>query len=45
MVSCDEQPPCEFYEEKAKLIVEVISESTEFKDRLEKIQHRKNLCG
>lgn len=37
LVSCDENPPSDYYEDKPKLIVEVLSESTESKDRLEKL--------
>jgi Uma2 family endonuclease len=37
MVSCDEQPPSEYYEKNPRLIVEVSSDSTESKDRLEKL--------
>ena len=35
MVSCDDQPPSEYYEEKPVLIVEVLSPSTETRDKLE----------
>jgi len=37
MVSCDKNPISKYYEEKPKLIIEVLSESTESKDRLEKL--------
>jgi Uma2 family endonuclease len=37
MVSCDDNPPSDYFEDKPKLIVEVLSESTESKDRLEKL--------
>ena len=37
MVSCDDQPPSEYFEDKPKLIVEILSDSTESKDRLEKL--------
>jgi len=37
MVSCDEQPPSEYYEDKPILIVEVLSPSTETRDKLEKL--------
>ena len=37
MVSCDDQPPSEYYEEKPVLIVEVLSPSTETRDKLEKL--------
>jgi Uma2 family endonuclease len=37
MVSCDDNPPSEYYEDKPKLLVEVLSDSTESKDRLEKL--------
>ena len=37
MVSCDDQPPSEYYEERPVLIVEVLSPSTETRDKLEKL--------
>ena len=37
MVSCDPNPPSEYFEDKPKLLVEVLSDSTESKDRLEKL--------
>ncbi len=37
MVSCDEKPSSEYYEEKPVLIIEVLSPSTETRDKLEKL--------
>jgi Uma2 family endonuclease len=37
MVSCDDQPPSEYYEDKPVLIVEILSPSTETRDKLEKL--------
>ena len=37
MVSCDQSPLSEYYEEKPTLIIEVLSPSTETRDRLEKL--------
>jgi Uma2 family endonuclease len=37
MVSCDEHPPSEYYEDKPVLIVEVLSPTTETRDKLEKL--------
>lgn len=37
MVSCDKQPPSEYYEDSPVLIVEVLSPSTETRDKLEKL--------
>jgi len=37
MVSCDSSPTSEFYEEKPSLIIEVLSPSTETRDKLEKL--------
>jgi len=37
MVSCDENPPSEYYEDKPVLIIEVLSPSTETRDKLEKL--------
>jgi Uma2 family endonuclease len=37
MVSCDQTPSSEYYEEKPTLIIEVLSPSTETRDRLEKL--------
>ncbi len=37
MVSCDQSPSSEFYEEKPSLIIEVLSPSTETRDKLEKL--------
>ena len=37
MVSCDEEPSSEYYEEKPVLIIEVLSPSTETRDKLEKL--------
>jgi len=37
MVSCDPSPPHDYYEDKPKLLVEVLSERTESRDRLEKL--------
>ena len=37
MVSCDEQPPSEYYEDKPTLIIEVLSASTETRDKLDKL--------
>lgn len=37
MVSCDPNPPSEYYEVKPVLIVEVLSPSTEMRDKLEKL--------
>ena len=37
MVSCDQSPPSDFYEEKPTLIIEVLSPSTETRDKLEKL--------
>ena len=37
MVSCDPSPPHDYYEDKPVLLVEVLSASTEPKDRLEKL--------
>jgi len=34
MVSCDQSPSSEFYEEKPSLIIEVLSPSTETKEKL-----------
>jgi Uma2 family endonuclease len=43
MVSCDKSPPSEYYENNPIFIVEVLSESTEPKDRLEKLGVYTNL--
>lgn len=37
MVSCDPSPPHDYYEDKPCLLAEVLSDSTESKDRLEKL--------
>lgn len=37
MVSCDKKPTSDYYEENPTLIIEVLSKSTESKDRLEKL--------
>jgi Uma2 family endonuclease len=37
MVSCDEHPPSEYYEDKPVMIVEVLSPTTETRDKLEKL--------
>ncbi len=37
MVSCDDQPPSEYYENNPILIIEVLSPSTETRDKLEKL--------
>jgi len=37
MVSCDEEPPSEYYEDKPILVIEVLSSSTETRDKLEKL--------
>lgn len=37
MVSCDQSPSSDFYEEKPTLIIEVLSPSTETRDKLEKL--------
>ncbi|WP_250655907.1 Uma2 family endonuclease [Alkalimarinus coralli] len=37
MVSCDENPQSEYYEDKPCILIEVLSDSTESKDRLEKL--------
>ncbi len=37
MVSCDSQPRSEYYEENPTLIIEVLSPSTETRDKLEKL--------
>lgn len=37
MVSCDSQPPSEYYEDKPVLLIEVLSPSTEMRDKLEKL--------
>ncbi len=37
MVSCDDQPPSEYYEDKPVLVIEVLSPSTETRDKLEKL--------
>ena len=37
MVSCDDEPVSEYYEEKPILIVEVLSPTTEIRDKLEKL--------
>ena len=37
MVSCDSNPPSEYYEEQPVLIIEVLSPSTETRDKLEKL--------
>ncbi len=37
MVSCDDNPPSEYYEDKPQLIIEVLSPSTETRDKLEKL--------
>jgi Uma2 family endonuclease len=37
MVSCDPHPPHEYYEDKPKLLAEILSDATESKDRLEKL--------
>lgn len=37
MVSCDETPPSEYYEDEPVLIIEVLSPSTETRDKLEKL--------
>ena len=37
MVSCDDAPPSEYYEDNPVLIIEVLSPSTETRDKLEKL--------
>jgi Uma2 family endonuclease len=37
MVSCDDAPPSEYYEDKPVFIIEVLSPSTETRDKLEKL--------
>lgn len=37
MVSCDETPPSEYYEDKPVLIIEVCSPTSETRDKLEKL--------
>ncbi len=37
MVSCDDQPPSDYYEDKPILIIEVLSPTTETRDKLEKL--------
>lgn len=37
MVSCDNNPPSEYYEDKPLLIIEVLSPTTETRDKLEKL--------
>jgi Uma2 family endonuclease len=37
MVSCDDNPPSEYFEDKPLLIIEVLSPSTETRDKLEKL--------
>ena len=37
MVSCDADPPSEYYEDKPILIIEVLSPTTETRDKLEKL--------
>ena len=37
MVSCDERPPSDYYEDKPILIIEVLSPTSETRDRLEKL--------
>lgn len=37
MVSCDTSPPSEYYEDKPILIIEVLSPTTETRDKLEKL--------
>ncbi len=37
MVSCDDNPPSEYYEDKPILIIEVLSPATEIRDKLEKL--------
>jgi Uma2 family endonuclease len=37
MVSCDDTPPSEYYEDKPVFIIEVLSPSTETRDKLEKL--------
>ncbi|HFE48894.1 MAG TPA: Uma2 family endonuclease [Chromatiaceae bacterium] len=37
MVACDRQPPSDYYENQPLLIVEVLSPSTETRDKLEKL--------
>jgi Uma2 family endonuclease len=37
MVSCDEQPPSEYFENEPILIVEILSPTTETRDKLEKL--------
>lgn len=37
MVSCDQSPPSDYYEDKPVLLVEVLSDSTRSKDKLEKL--------
>jgi Uma2 family endonuclease len=37
MVSCDPHPPHEYYEDKPKLLAEILSNATKSKDRLEKL--------
>ena len=37
MVSCDDDPPGDYYEDKPVLIIEVLSPTTETRDKLEKL--------
>ena len=37
MISCDKTPPSEYYEDKPCILIEILSVSTESKDRLEKL--------
>ena len=37
MVSCDREPPSDYYEDRPSLVAEVLSDSTETKDRFEKL--------
>jgi len=43
MVSCDENPPSEYYEDKPVVIIEVLSPSTETRDKLEKLSAYSNI--
>ncbi len=43
MVSCDQSPPSDYYEDKPILLVEVLSDSTRSKDKLEKLNAYFNL--
>ncbi len=37
MISCDQKPPHDYYEDQPKLIIEILSDTTESRDRLEKL--------